>query len=378
VLLVGAGLLTKSFYRLLHVDMGMSADHLALLHVSRPGPWNDDKRSVELERQVISRMSALPGVTSVGVSGEPALGSGEGFSHRLAHFRVAGRTYVGEGNEAVDQMVSVGYLETLKAHLVHGRNFTEADDDSKAPVAIINRTMAMQDFPGEDAVGKRIINQYDPDHPIEILGVVDDLKDGSLDMAQTAAAYSPFNQLPTNDFYVTLRTTQSETAMLPSMIKAIHQIDPGLIADDEETMTDRINNSQSAYLHRSAAWVVAGFAVLALLLGTVGLYGVISYSVSQRTREIGVGMALGAQRHSVYQLILTEAAWLAAFGATGGVLASLAVAKLLRGMLFSVSPWDMETLFSVACVLVASALFASYIPARRAASTNPTEALRAE
>jgi ABC-type antimicrobial peptide transport system permease subunit len=143
-------------------------------------------------------------------------------------------------------------------------------------------------------------------------------------------------------------------------------------------MTDRVNNSQSAYLHRSAAWVVAGFAMLALMLGTVGLYGVISHSVSQRTREIGVRMALGAQRSSVYRLILTEAGWLAAFGIAGGILCSLAASSLLRSMLFGVSRWDLATLLTVAFVLVVSALLASYVPARRAASINPTEALRAE
>jgi predicted permease len=285
---------------------------------------------------------------------------------------------VGVGDEAFDQTASVGYLQTLRARLLHGRYFTDADDASKPGAAIINRTMARQEFPGEDAIGKRIISQYDPDHPSEIIDIVDDVKDGPLDLKPTAAVYNPFNQNPFNNFYVTVRTSQSEKAILPSLVKAVHAIDPGLIADEEESMTDRIDNSQTAYLHRSAAWVVAGFAGLALLLGTVGLYGVISYSVGQRRREIGVRMALGAQRHSVYQLILTEAAWLAAFGVTGGVAGSLALTGLLRGILFEVSPWDTETLLFVACVLVAAALLASYVPARRAASVNPTEALRTE
>ncbi|HZD76320.1 MAG TPA: FtsX-like permease family protein, partial [Acidobacteriaceae bacterium] len=324
------------------------------------------------------RMSVLPGVTAVGVSGEPAVGSGEGFSHLFAHFRVAGRPYIGEGNEAVDQIAGVGYFETLRARLIDGRYFTETDDASRPRVAVINQTMAKQDFSGEDAVGKRIVNQYDPDHPIEVIGVVEDLKDGPLDMKATAAVYSPFNQTSTNDFYVTLRISQSEKAVLSSLTRAVHEIDPGLIADGEETMTDRINHSQSAYLHRSAAWVVAGFAGLALLLGTVGLYGVTSYAVGQRTREIGVRMALGAQRSAIYRLILKEAGWLAAFGIAGGALCSLAATRLLRGMLFGVSRWDGETLLSVALVLIAAAFLASYLPARRAASINPTEALRAE
>jgi ABC-type antimicrobial peptide transport system permease subunit len=159
---------------------------------------------------------------------------------------------------------------------------------------------------------------------------------------------------------------------------AVHQLDSGLIANGEDTMADRINNSQAAYLHRSAAWVVAGFAALALLLGTIGLYGVIAYSVGQRTREIGVRMALGAQRSSVFQLILKEACWLAALGVAGGVFCSVVVANLLRSLLFAVSPWDITTLPSVGFVLAASTLVASYIPARRAASIDPAEALRAE
>ena len=376
VLLVGAGLLSKSFYRLMSIDIGIAPDHLAILHVSNSGPRNDDySRNIELQRQVIARMSALPGVTSVGVSRELALGSGECFSHLFTHFRVAGKPYHGEGDEAIEQMVSVGYFETLRARLVQGRYFTDGDDASRPREAIINRTI---EFPGEEATGKRVISQYDPDHPIEIVGVVDDLKDGPLDMKPTAAVYSPFNQIPTGNFYVTLRTSQSERAVLPSMVRAVHSLDPGLIVNGDETMTDRINDSESAYLHRSAAWVAGGFAVLALILGTVGLYGVTSYSVGRRTREIGVRMALGAQRYSVYQLILTEAGLLASLGVSGGLLISLGVTSLLRRMLFGVSPWDLETMFSVVGVLVASSFVASYVPARRAASVNPSEALRAE
>lgn len=143
-------------------------------------------------------------------------------------------------------------------------------------------------------------------------------------------------------------------------------------------MTDRINNSSSAYLHRSSAWLVGGFAVLALFLSVIGLYGVIAYSVSQRTREIGVRMALGAQRGSVYQLILKEAGRLIAFGIVVGLVCSVGATTLLRNLLFGVHVWDVSTLVAVAATLAACALLASYIPARRAASVNPVEALRAE
>jgi macrolide transport system ATP-binding/permease protein len=377
VLLVSAGLLAKSFYRLLHEDIGISPDHLAVLHVSKMGSLTDPE-SIALERQVIGRMSALPGVTSVGVSRQLAIGGGEAFSSLFRHFRVAGRSYVGDGDEAILQSASVGYFETLRARLLQGRYFTESDDASRPHVAIINRTMANQLFPGEDPVGKRLIDEYDRDHPIEIIGVVDDIKEGPLDMKPIPSVYEPFHQIPVGDFYVTLRTTQSAASVLPSMVQGVRQIDRELIADEEETMSDHIDNSPSAYLHRSAAALVASFAALALLLGTVGLYGVISYSVGQRTREIGVRMALGAQRASVYQLILREACRLAALGIVGGICCSLAATGLLRSMLFGVSPRDAGTAISVVCVLAASALLASFIPARRAASIDPAQALRSE
>jgi macrolide transport system ATP-binding/permease protein len=238
--------------------------------------------------------------------------------------------------------------------------------------------MAQQIFPGEDPLRKHLIDEYDKDHPVEITGVVDDVKEGPLDMKPTPAVYEPFNQNPVSNFYVTLRTSQFEQSLFHSMADVVHRIDPGLIADGQDSMVDRISNSQSAYLHRSAAWIVAGFAGMALLLGVVGLYGVISYSVGQRTREIGVRMALGAQRASVYRLILVEAGWLVISGIAGGLLCSFAAATLLRSILFHVSPWDGGTLFFVACVLAGSALLASYLPAHRAASIDPVEALRGE
>ena len=376
VLLTSAGLLGKSFYRLLHVDIGMSPGHLAVMHVLQPGDLSD-AQSIALERNVLSHLAALPGVTSVGISNRLAVGDGDGW----AHYRVFGRPHLDDGEEAIERTASVGYFETLQTRLLQGRYFTEADDASKPPVVVITQTMAKRSFPAEDPIGKRIVSQYDKNRPYEVIGVVDDLREGPLDsVLPQAAVYSAFNQNPAQGFFVTLRSSQSESedALLHPMVNAIHQIDAGLIADEEDTMTARIGNSQTAYLHRSAAWIVAAFAALALLLGTLGLYGVISYSVGQRAREIGVRMALGAQRASIYQLILKEAVTLTTIGIAGGVLCSLAVSRLLRSMLFGVSPWDIGALVSVAFVLVASALLASYIPAHRAASINPTEALRAE
>jgi macrolide transport system ATP-binding/permease protein len=238
--------------------------------------------------------------------------------------------------------------------------------------------MEKQVFAGENPIGKSVVGEFDKDHPLKIIGVVDDIKDGPLDRQQMAAVYAPLSQEPSTDLYVTLRTNEPETTMLPAMVRVVHRVDAGLIADGEDTMAHRINTSEAAYLHRSAAWIVAAFAALALLLGTVGLYGVVSYSVGQRTREIGVRMALGSPRSRVYRLILGEACWLTALGITGGILCSFATAGLLRRMLYGVGPYDVATLLAVVCVLALSSVVGSYIPARRAASIEPTEALRAE
>jgi len=380
VLMVGAGLLTKSFYRLLHVDVGIhAADRLALIHVGEQGAWKwKDPAHVQLARRMIAKMLALPGVTAVGVSGQPLVASGEGIKQTMAHYRAVGRSPVGLGPEPMDEIVSVGYFETLGARMIAGRTLTETDDAAKPRRAVINRTLAKELFPGEDAVGKQILSGFDPEHPVEVVGVIDDIKDGGLDLQPIPAVYSPFNQIPIGDFYVTVRTSQSAESLLTSMVRAVHQIDPTLIANEEETMAARIENSEAAYLHRSAAWVVAGFATLALLLGTVGLYSVISYSVGQRRREIGIRIALGAQKPAVYRLIFAESAKPVIAGLGGGLLCSFWLTAFLRGMLFGVSPWDKETVCVVICMLAGASLIASYIPARRAASIEPSEALRAE
>lgn len=380
VLLVSAGLLTKSFYRLLHVDVGIhAADQLALIHVAEQGAWKwYDPAHVQLERRILAKMSAMPGVAAVGVSGQPLVASGEGFKQNMGHYRAFGRPTVGLGPEPMDEIVSVGYFETLGARLISGRTFTESDDATKPRRAVINRTLANMLFPGEDAIGKQILSALSPERPIEVVGVIEDVKDGALDLQPIPAVYSPFNQIPIGDFYVTVRTSQSAKSILASMVSAIHQIDSTLIANEDETMSARIDNSEAAYLHRSAASVVAGFAILAFLLGIVGLYSVISYSVGQRTREIGIRIALGAPKRALYGLIFGESAKPVLTGLAIGLICSFWSTEFLRGMLFGVSPWDTEITSVVACVMMCASLVASYVPARRAASIEPTEALRAE
>jgi predicted permease len=375
VLLVCAALLGQSFYRLLRVDIGLQADHLAMLGVSAPSAtYSTPDKIVALEREIERRLAILPGVRSVGVSSTPPI-----FGGNTMWIRVVGRPYHGEHNEVQYREVSAGYFTTLQARLVRGRDFTDDDRPSKPAVVIINQAMARQYFPDENPLGKQLL--YAPttsEPPMEIVGIVDDIKEGPIDAETRPTMYVAFAQDPTNGFAVFVRTAQTEQSLLPALTSTIGQIDSGISTFNGTTMAAIIDNSQAAYLRRSSASLVGGFAAVAWLLGVVGLYGVVAYSVSRRTREIGVRMALGAERGSVHRLILREAAWLIAFGVAIGVVCSIGAATMMQGLLFGIRSYDAATLGIVAGVLAGSALVASFVPARRAASVNPMEALRAD
>jgi predicted permease len=375
VLLVGAGLLGKSLYSLLQVDTGVKADHLGTLEVEAPSSrYSKDEQALALERQVADRIARLPGVKSVGISNALPVSSGWG----TVWFQVVGRPDHGEHNEAYNRQVSSCYFTTLQARLLRGRYFTEADDASRPHVVIINRTMAKQYFPTQDPISKQIFYSTPPQPPMEIVGVVDDIQEGPLETESRPALYVPFNQNPDRGFAIAVRTSQAEQSLFPVLAATIHQIDAGLSVYGEATMRDRINDSPSVQFHRCSAWLVGGFAGMAFLLGVGGLYGVVAYSVSQRTREIGIRMALGAQRKSVYQLILKEAGWLTGLGIAVGLVCSVAAATLMRRLFFGIHSWDVPTLAAVAAALAISALLASYIPARRATKVDPMVALRYE
>jgi predicted permease len=376
VLLVSAGLLGKSLYRLLHVEVGFQPEHLATVEVELSQvDYPKDPEQSQAARKILERLSTLPGVQSVGLTSVLPVS----FNGNTTWIRIAGHPYNGEHNEVNQRDISHTFFSTIRAKLFEGRFFTEFDDSSKPRVVIINQTLAKKYFPGEDPIGKKIGDtKLSPDSLREVVGVVEDIRDGSLDAEIWPAVYYPFAQSPDTDFNIIARTSQSEASLLPAMVAAIHEVNPGIGTMNEMTIANKINQSPSAYIHRSSAWLVGGFAFVALLLGVVGLYGVIAYSVGRRTREIGVRMALGAQRKSVYQLILLEAAWLIGIGIVAGLFCAVGAATLIRGLLFGVRSWDAATLAAVACVLAVFALLASYIPARRASQVDPMEALRYE
>jgi predicted permease len=372
VLLVSAGLLGKSFYRLLHVETGMRAEHLATAMISLPrAQYAKDDQIWLLKKNLLQRVERLPGVISAGVASDLPVGSGDG----MTIVQVVGKPELHKNDEVVGRFLSPGYFSTLGARLREGRYFTEEDETTKLPVVIINQTMARKYFASGQAIGQQIKFWNKP--PTRIIGVIDDIREGPLEMEVRPAFYLPFSAGQDTDFGLVVRAGQEEE-LLPALHAAIHELDPGIAIYAESTMSGKIHDSPSATIHRGSAWLVGGFAATALLLGVVGLYGVIAYSVSQRTREIGVRMALGAGRGTVMKMVMREAGWLTVVGIAAGLACSVIAAMMMRGLLFGVSAWDGSTLIAVAVVLGGAALAASAIPARRAASVDPMEALRAE
>jgi predicted permease len=376
VLLAGAGLLAKSFWRLLYVDLGFESSHLAMLTVDMPDvEFHQEAQQAAFAKAVVERMRMLPGVQDATVTTVPPVTC----NCDTDWLRFVGKPYKGVHNEVNDRQVSAGYFHTLQARLVRGRLFTEADDAAHQKVVLINQAFAQKYFPREDPIGQTMGDtELKPDSLRKIVGVVANVKDGALESEEWPTEYEAFAQDPNTNFVLMVRTAGDEKALLPEMAVAVHRLNPAVGVRYETTMALHIHESPSAWLHRSAAYLVGGFATLAFLLSVIGLYGVIGYSVSQRTREIGVRMALGAQRSTVYGMILREAGWLALVGIVAGLAGSVGAASLMGSLLFGVRAWDAGTLGGVVLTLGVAALVASYLPARRAAGVNPMEALRAE
>ena len=377
VLLTGAGLLTRSLYRLLHTDLGMEAGNLALVHVRMPENQKVPeilalaRRGVEMARQ-------MPGVESVGLSRHLPVNNSVRFN---SGFWLVGRPVPKNlsDNSATHRMVSPNLFSTLKTRLLRGRFFTDNDDAAHPLVVIVNEQFARRYFPGEDAVGKQM--QLDLTQPrITIVGVIENMREGSLDGVIPPAIYQPFAQNPEQDFFVVAKVGPGTDAeqFAQTLEARLRTLRADLLTYSAMTMEDRMRQTQSAGMHRASAVLVGGFAVLALVLSAVGLYGVIAYSVSQRTREIGVRMALGAARGDVAGMVLREAGWLAGVGLSLGLVCAIGAAVLMRSLLYGTVPWDMPTLVGVVALLGLCALVASWLPARRAASVNPMDALRAE
>jgi predicted permease len=378
VLLTAAGLVAASFQRVLQSDLGFEADHLLSVQIFLPldrYPRKDKEKTAGYVADVVRRMSALPGVRSAGATNFLPLTGFWGVTNFLLPGQAPPKD--GQGPEADNRVMTPDYLRAMQIPLVRGRAFTDADRQGAAHVAIINQTFANLYFKEKDPVGPAL-NLGAPDKPDwwQIVGIIGDVKSFGQDQPAHAEIFRPFDQAPFSLIAFTLRTETDPAAMIRPAEQAMWSVDPEIPVFRAIPM-DALA-SQTLALRRASSVLFSGFAVLALVLACIGIYGVMTYTVAQRTQEIGVRMALGAGRADVLRMVLSRGVRLALVGAAIGFAGALASTRLLESLLFEVSAMN-PVIFSLAVIaLVSVAVFAAFIPARRAASIDPMRALRTE
>jgi putative ABC transport system permease protein len=374
VALIGAGLLIKSFNRLLNVEAGFVAENLLTANLPLV-EFKDPQRRADLAREVIARISQIPGVQAAG--GGTALPPIT--AQRVTRYGAQGAPNDGGGLRAAYFIAaSPDYFRALGASLVEGRDFSDRDDDGAAKVLIINRSLARDLFPNESAIGKRLqlVNSELSNEWREIVGVVGDVRYSGLDDTGVNTIYTPFMQTPFLWSNLMIRTSVPPQTLIQSVRGAVASVNSSLQPANFLTMEQLVYDSVAR--PRLNTVLLAAFAALALALAAVGIYGVIAYSVSRRAHEIGVRMALGARKGDVIRLILRQGMTPAIAGAAVGLVGAWAATRLMSGLLFEVSATDPATFAAITLTLMAVALLACYIPARRATKVDPMVALRCE
>jgi putative ABC transport system permease protein len=374
VLLTSAGLLMKSFVRLQNVNPGFDSHHVLTAEVSLPKlQYPDNKSIVHFGDEAQRRIATLPGIQAVGLTTVLPLAGTNGDSSFAIEGRPDDRSTPNPDEEKRE--VSPGYFRAIGTPLIRGRFFTEADNADAPLVIIVNQTFARKFWPNEDAVGKRIVmGGMSPDPKwITIVGIVGDIRHAALDVEPKPEMYVPFAQDPYKSMIFAVRGTQDPRNLASAIRSQIQSIDPGLPLANIRTFDAVI--AESVAPRRLSVVLLGVFAAVAVLLATVGIYGVMSFLVVQRTHEIGVRMALGAQRADVMRLVIGRALQLIAIGTAIGLLMALFSTRALQVLLYQVSAVDLPTFFFVTFVLGLVALAASYLPAQRAMRADPMIAL---
>jgi putative ABC transport system permease protein len=379
VLLVGAGLLVRSFWSMLMVNPGLDPTRVGFAQIWIPVPNDPSKNpygTVPLRNayfnEVRRRVAALPGVESVGISvSNRTPFSGAGVTQRF--------TFVGESTAPADvrraqfQVASPDYFATLKSPILSGRAFTAADALGAEPVVIVNETLAAAQSRGTDPVGRSISLGR---QSARIVGVVADIHDDGLDVPVASRIYFPLFQRSNNALTLFYRSSTDPASLNTAVERAIHAVDPTLPVFGQSTMEKLL--ADSTVRRKVVLALMGAFAVVALLLAAVGTYGVMSVAANQRVREIGIRMALGAQRRDIERLMLGPGLVLAVAGVVVGVISAAFLARLMDAVLFAVTPTDALTYATVSLVLILVAVAACYLPARRALKVDPVIALRCE
>ena len=374
VLLVGAGLMTRSFAQLMRVAPGFEPSNLLAVQVYLPQTkYKDAASRMRFYKEALGRIDGLPGVRSAAaVSALPMYPVGIDFA---LPFTIEGKAAPTNGEEprADIRIATPRYFETMKIPMVKGRSIDERDLPGRPGAMVINETMARRYFPGEDPIGRVVKN---PHGTAEVVGISGDVKHYGLDGGPRAELFMPAWQQPLNGMAFVVRTASDPTNFIEPIRRSIAAIDAEQPIFDSSAMVDVV--ARSVFLPRISMVLLATFAALALVLAVVGIFGVVSYSVAERTREIGVRMALGANAGDTLRLVLGRSMALVAAGTVVGLIAAVALTRAITGLLYEVSPLDPIVFVGVSIVLAAAGLLASVIPARRATRVDPLVALRVQ
>jgi putative ABC transport system permease protein len=376
LLLVGAGLMTKSFVRLQQVNPGFDATNLLSMNLALPTQKYRRQQTNAFYDRLLERVRNLPGVKSVaGIDPLPLSNS-----NVMAPFVIEGAPVVALADrpEVGVRAITPDYFQTMSIPILQGRSFTEQDRENTPNVLIVNEALANRYWPNQNAVGKRLSFAEDPGKQAweEIVGVVGNVKHKDLETEAKPEVYYPYQQSPSNFMSLVVRTTSDPASMIPAIRSQVLSVDKDQPVSDIMTMEQRLAKSVAS--SRFVMLLLSTFSILALGLAAVGIYGVMAYLVTERTQEIGVRMALGAQKRDVLKLVVRKGMALAVIGAAIGLVASLALTRLMRSLLFEVTPTDWLTFVIASIVLLTVALLACYIPARRATKLDPLIALRYE
>jgi putative ABC transport system permease protein len=371
VLLVGAGLLLRSLWRVLDVPLGFNPRNVLAVSINLPRTsYGEPFQQVQFADGLRDRLRSMPGVEAVGMSSAfPLTGVVD------VGIRFDGRAGEMGGTTANYFRVTPDYLRVMQIPLIRGRLITERDTAASPPVVLINETMARRFFPDEDPIGKRL-DISGPTFLREIVGIVGDIKQESPKTPTPPQVYEPFAQKPGLTWHVLLRAPDNPLRFAETVRHEVRAIDPAQPISEARLMEDVVAGSLTR--DRFSVFVLGAFAGLALLLAAVGLYGVVAYFVTQRTKEIGVRIALGAEPAGIQRLVVVQSLRVVMIGIALGLVGALLLSGILRSLLYEVRPRDPMTLAAVAILLVTVALAAAFIPARRAARVDPVLALKAE